>query len=207
MPEQLWHLDRNRLGLIGIGLAVILFLAINLLAGGWLPGSGSILPTITCSPCPKAPTAAAVDRRAGRSAALLHPAARRARALFSSHARRVEELLAASERLSGGKVRVEHLDPAPFSPEEDLAVAEGLEGLPLKDDGTLAYLGLTGRNSTDDLKAISYLAPERADSSSTTSRASSTSWPTGQAHGRADNHLPLIGAPVNRFHRGVLVAM
>ena len=51
----------------------------------------------------------------------------------------------------------------PFSPEEDLAVAEGLEGLPISDDGTLAYFGLTGRNSTDDHEVIGYLAPERAN--------------------------------------------
>jgi ABC-type uncharacterized transport system involved in gliding motility auxiliary subunit len=82
---------------------------------------------------------------------------------FAMHANRVDELLAAYQRLSNGKVRVERLDPQPFSPEEDLAVAEGLEGLPLRDDGTLAYFGLSGRNSTDDNQVLPYLAPERGD--------------------------------------------
>ena len=60
-------------------------------------------------------------------------------------------------------MHLERLDPQPFSPEEDLAVAEGLEGLPLNADGTQAYFGLSGRNSTDDIQVISYLAPERAN--------------------------------------------
>ena len=62
--------------------------------------------------------------------------------ISARHARRVEELLAEYRRLSGGRVQLERLDPQPFSPEEDLAVAEGLEGLPLNDDGTQAYFGL-----------------------------------------------------------------
>ncbi|HEX6141401.1 MAG TPA: Gldg family protein [Geminicoccaceae bacterium] len=82
---------------------------------------------------------------------------------FATYAQRLEELLEAYERLSGGMVRVDRLDPEPFSPEEDLAVAEGLQGLPLGEDGTQAYFGLSGRNTTDDLEVIPYLAPERAD--------------------------------------------
>jgi ABC-type uncharacterized transport system involved in gliding motility auxiliary subunit len=201
MTKQLWHLDRNRLGLIGIGLAVILFLAINLLAGTWLTrerldltedhlftlseGTKQVLRSID----------EPVDLRLYYTQQLdeLGP-------YFSGHARRVEELLATYERLSGGKVRVEHLDPAPFSPEEDLAVAEGLEGLPIKDDGTLAYFGLTGRNSTDDLKAIGYLAPERAnfleyDLTRMISDLANPDKPVVAVLG----DLPLMGAQMNRF--------
>ncbi|MDX1540922.1 MAG: Gldg family protein, partial [Geminicoccaceae bacterium] len=82
---------------------------------------------------------------------------------FSTHAQRIDELLETYAELSDGKIRVERLDPEPFSPEEDLAVAEGLQGLPLGDDGSEAYFGLAGRNLTDDIEVLPLLAPERAD--------------------------------------------
>jgi ABC-type uncharacterized transport system involved in gliding motility auxiliary subunit len=164
MRDKLARLNRNRLGLIGIGLAVILFLAINVLADGVLTSSRLDLTAdrlFTLSDGTKQLLASIdepVDLRLYYSKELdgVGP-------YFSNHARRVEELLAAYQRLSGGKVRIERLDPEPFSPEEDLAVAEGLQGLPIRDDGTLAYFGVSGRNSTDDHQVISYLAPERAN--------------------------------------------
>jgi len=52
-------------------------------------------------------------------------------------------------------------DPQPFSTEEDLAVSDGLQGLPFDQSGARAYFGVSGTNSTDDVDAIGYLAPER----------------------------------------------
>jgi ABC-type uncharacterized transport system involved in gliding motility auxiliary subunit len=164
MASKLSRIDRNRLGIAGVCLAVVLFLAVNLLAGAYLTstrldltqdhlftlskGTKQVLVSI------KEP----IDLRLYYSKQLdeLGP-------YFSGYAKRVDEMLATYRRLSHGKLRIERLDPAPFSPEEDLAVAEGVQGLPVKDDGTLAYFGLTGRNSTDDTQTIRYLAPERAN--------------------------------------------
>jgi ABC-type uncharacterized transport system involved in gliding motility auxiliary subunit len=156
--------DRRRLGFAGIGLAVVFFLAVNLLAGAYLTSSRLDLTQdhlFTLSDGTKQVLTSIqepIDLRLYYTKQLdeLGP-------YFSGYAQRVDELLATYRRLSHGKLRIERLDPAPFSPEEDLAVAEGLEGLPIKDDGTLAYFGLTGRNSTDDTQAIRYLAPERAN--------------------------------------------
>ena len=80
---------------------------------------------------------------------------------IARHSTRVSELLGEYERLSGGKVRIEVFDPEPFSPEEDLAVSDGLQGLPFDQSGERVYFGVAGTNSTDDRDAISYLAPER----------------------------------------------
>ena len=103
-------------------------------------------------------------RGADRSALLLHQPAGRARAVFQ-RLRTAGRGAARASTSSCPRARskVERLDPQPFSPEEDLAVAEGLEGLPLRADGTQAYFGLSGRNSTDDIEVIGYLAPERAN--------------------------------------------
>jgi ABC-type uncharacterized transport system involved in gliding motility auxiliary subunit len=81
---------------------------------------------------------------------------------IARHSNRVSEILGEYERLSGGKVRVQVFDPEPFSPEEDLAVSDGLQGLPFDQSGELVYFGIAGTNSTDDSDAISYLAPERS---------------------------------------------
>jgi len=155
---------RGRLTLLAIGLAIVLFFAVNLLAGGLLKASRLDLTEdklFTLADGTKEVLASIeepIDLRFYYSRHLdqLGP-------YFAMHANRVDELLAEYERLSNGKVRVERLDPEPFSPEEDLAVAEGLEGLPLRDDGTQVYFGLSGRNTTDDSEVLPYLAPERGD--------------------------------------------
>ena len=59
-------------------------------------------------------------------------------------------------------VRIEVFDPQPFSTEEDLAVSDGLQGLPFDQSGARAYFGVSGTNSTDDIDSIGYLAPERS---------------------------------------------
>jgi ABC-type uncharacterized transport system involved in gliding motility auxiliary subunit len=164
MPHKSKMLDRNRLGAIGIALAVVLFFAINILSGALLKSTRLDLTAdklFTLSTGTKQVLSTMeepVDLRLYYSSRLdeLGP-------YFSAHAERIEELLGEYQRLSGGRVQLERLDPQPFSPEEDLAVAEGLEGLPLNGDGTQAYFGLSGRNSTDDIEVISYLAPERAN--------------------------------------------
>jgi ABC-type uncharacterized transport system involved in gliding motility auxiliary subunit len=157
-------IERRRLAQATIPLALVLFLSLNLIAGLTLTGRQVDLTEYglyTLSEGTKATLAAIdepVDLRFYYSGPLdqLGP-------YFSTHAQRIDELLQTYADLSGGKVRIERLDPAPFSPEEDLAVAEGLEGLPIGDDGSQAYFGISGRNSTDDLEVLPLLAPERAD--------------------------------------------
>ena len=156
--------NRGRLTLIGIGLAIVLFFSINLLAGALLKSSRLDLTEDRLFTLAEGTRQVLrsidepVDLRLYYSKGLdeLGP-------YFATYADRVDELLAEYQRLSDGKIRVERLDPQPFSPEEDLAVAEGLRGLPVHDDGTLAYFGLSGRNSTDDDEVLAYLAPERGD--------------------------------------------
>jgi ABC-type uncharacterized transport system involved in gliding motility auxiliary subunit len=161
---SLRHADRSRLAVIGIGLVIVLFFSINLLADLTLTSIRLDLTQdrlFTVTEGTKETLAAIdepVDVRFYYSERLdeLGP-------YFASHAQRVEELLEEYRRLSDGRIRIERLDPQPFSREEDLAVAEGVRGLPLGSDGAQLYFGLSGRNSTGDLQVIEYLAPERAD--------------------------------------------
>ncbi|MGI9417611.1 MAG: Gldg family protein [Geminicoccaceae bacterium] len=157
-------MDRGRLTWIGIGLAIVLFFSLNLLARSTITSTRLDLTSeglFTLSDGTRDMLSAIeepVDVRFYYSDSLDDVGA-----YFSAHAGRVDELLEEYRRLSGGKIRIEHLDPEPFSPEEDLAVAEGVRGLPVSNGGDLAYFGISGRNTTDDTEVLAYLAPERAD--------------------------------------------
>ncbi|NJO37870.1 MAG: GldG family protein, partial [Rhizobiales bacterium] len=157
-------MDRGRLTWIGVGLAILLFFSLNLLARNVLTSTRLDLTSeglYTLSDGTREMLAAVdepIDLRFYYSGQLDDVGA-----YFATHGDRVDELLEEYARLSGGKIRIERLDPEPFSPEEDLAVAEGLRGLPVSNSGDLAYFGISGRNTTDDTEVLAYLAPERAD--------------------------------------------
>lgn len=164
MAERLtlWT-DRRTLAIATIVLAAVFFVALNVLAGASLKRARLDVTAdglYTLSEGTKT-VLGAIDEpirlRYYRSKRLeeLGP-------YFASHAKRVDELLEHYARVSNGGLVVERYDPAPFSPEEDLAVADGIQALAFDNAGTLAYFGLAGVNSTDDRKAIPYLAPDRA---------------------------------------------
>lgn len=77
-----------------------------------------------------------------------------------AYAARVRELLQVYESQSGGKVRITEIDPVPFSPAEDEALAAGITAIDTNGNDPL-YFGLIGRNSIDDQRVMPFLAPER----------------------------------------------
>jgi ABC-type uncharacterized transport system involved in gliding motility auxiliary subunit len=68
---------------------------------------------------------------------------------FRIFAQRVRELLEEVASKSKGKVRLEVIDPEPFSDEEEKAIGYGITALPLRNSGDKLYFGLVGSNSTD----------------------------------------------------------
>ncbi len=85
-------------------------------------------------------------------------AASPAYAAFADH---VREMLQEYATVSGGKVRVQYLDPVPFSDVEDQALAYGLQGVPLNESGEKVYFGLAGTNMLDDQRTIPFFQPSR----------------------------------------------
>lgn len=79
---------------------------------------------------------------------------------IQSHAARVRELLSAYAARSGGKVRVREIDPAPFTPAEDEALAAGIPAVPTGGDDPL-YFGIIGHNTIDDVRILPFLSPEQ----------------------------------------------
>ena len=71
---------------------------------------------------------------------------------------RVREMLRAIAARAGGGVRLIEIDPAPFSADEDAAIAAGLTAIPT-DDGGQIFFGLVGRNAVDDIRVIGLFDP------------------------------------------------
>ncbi|MFN3745015.1 MAG: Gldg family protein [Hyphomicrobiaceae bacterium] len=81
--------------------------------------------------------------------------------LFGKYFERVKALLEQYRDLSGGKVRLTVLEPEPFSDAEDRAVASGLRGVRLNQEGETGYFGLVASNMTDNDAVIEFFAPDR----------------------------------------------
>jgi ABC-type uncharacterized transport system involved in gliding motility auxiliary subunit len=82
--------------------------------------------------------------------------------VIQSYGMRLKGLLAQYARLSGGKVKLEIVNPRLFSEEEDLAVALGVAGIPVDESGNRLYFGLVASNSADGRQAIPFFDPDKA---------------------------------------------
>jgi ABC-type uncharacterized transport system involved in gliding motility auxiliary subunit len=77
-----------------------------------------------------------------------------------AYGQRVRDLLQQYATISGGKVKVEVVDPIPFSEAEDQAVAAGMRGAPIP-TGERVYFGLSGSNAIDGRESIPVFLEDR----------------------------------------------
>ena len=61
-----------------------------------------------------------------------------------AYAKRVQEMLEEYERIADGNIRLQIIDPQPFSEDEDRAAAFGLQSVPVNQAGDELYFGLAG---------------------------------------------------------------
>jgi ABC-type uncharacterized transport system involved in gliding motility auxiliary subunit len=80
---------------------------------------------------------------------------------YGAYADRVRAMLDEYVAVSGGRVRLDVLDPEPFSETEDRAQALGLQGVPVDQSGEQVYFGLVGQNLLDDERTIPFFQPDR----------------------------------------------
>src|SRR5512145_623706 len=74
---------------------------------------------------------------------------------------RVRSMLEQYREIARGKLQIAYLDPEPFSDAEDRAVAAGLKGVRLNQEGEMGYFGIVGSNSTDAEANLPFLAIDR----------------------------------------------
>jgi len=77
------------------------------------------------------------------------------------YGQRVQDMLEEFASEAGGNIRLEILDPLPFTDIEDRAVAYGLKGVPVDQTGETVYFGLAGVNSTENQLAIPFFDERR----------------------------------------------
>jgi ABC-type uncharacterized transport system involved in gliding motility auxiliary subunit len=162
LVAQCARLPRHTLAWASIGFALILLLSVNLFASSALRNVKADLTQqrlFTISDGTRAMLRSVDEpislrlyfsKRLGEAASV-----------YSRYFERVRALLQQYSDLSGGRVELAIFDPEPFSDAEDKAVAAGLRGVRLNQDGEVGYFGLVGSNSTDTDATIPFFTTDR----------------------------------------------
>ena len=155
--------DRRQLAIVGIVLAVVLFVALNICGSLSLRSHRLDLTEHHQYTLSKGTEQllARVDGADHPAALRLARAARRQPVPRLLRRSRARPAAAPTPRRSGGRIVVEYIDPEQFSPEEDRAVGFGLEPVSLEGGASSGYFGIAGTNSTDDVDVLPVLSPER----------------------------------------------
>jgi ABC-type uncharacterized transport system involved in gliding motility auxiliary subunit len=155
------RLSRSFYATAAIALAIILFLAVNIVSTVWLRSMRFDLTEnglYTLS-----------DGTRSTLAKLTEPIT--LRFFFSrdiaadysqvrAYADEVRDLLQEYASYAPGKIRVEEINPEPYTPEEDAAGAAGLTGAPTQ-EGDVVFFGLTGTNTINGRETIPFFAQDR----------------------------------------------
>ena len=155
-------LDKRTLGWVGVALAAIILFSVNLIASTTFRNWQADLTEdglYTISDRTKKVLSRIeepIDLKLYYTATLGNQAPQ-----FATYFRRIRALLEHYRDLSGGKLNLEFINPLPFSDAEDRAVAAGLRGARLNNQGDQAYFGLVATNSTDDVEAVPFFTLER----------------------------------------------
>jgi len=78
-----------------------------------------------------------------------------------TYAQRVRELLEEMAARAGGKLKLDVIDPQPYSEDEDRATSYGLQAIPTGQGGDNIFLGVAGTNSTNGKAVIPFLQPDK----------------------------------------------
>ena len=113
---------------------------------------------------------------------------------------RVQELVEEYVAHSGGKLKLQVLDPEPYSEEEEQAVDAGLQGVPLNAAGETLYFGLAGSNTGDDKECLPFIRQERESllEYDLTRMIYNLAHPTKKVVGLLSK-LPMEGNPMARY--------
>jgi len=157
-------MNKRTLSISGLAIAIILFVAVNILSQSTLLGARIDLTENRLFTVSEGTSRilAALDEpivlRFFFSAKLTNQAPQ-----MRTYGNRVRDLLQEYVNDSNGKIRLEIIDPEPFSDAEDRAVGLGLSGIPVNQSGDVFYFGLAGSNSTDDTEIIPFFQTENEE--------------------------------------------
>jgi ABC-type uncharacterized transport system involved in gliding motility auxiliary subunit len=156
------RLPRHTLAWMSLGLALVILLSVNLFAASAFRGVKADVTEHNLFTISKGTRS--VLRSIDEPITLKLYFSKKLGEAAPSYARyfeRVRALLEQYRDISGGKLEVGFFDPEPFSDAEDRAVAAGLRGIRINQEGETGYFGLTGDNSTDNNEAIAFFTSDR----------------------------------------------
>jgi ABC-type uncharacterized transport system involved in gliding motility auxiliary subunit len=155
-------LPRHSLAWGSIALALILLLSVNLFASSALRNAKADLTQqrlFTISPGTRL-MLSSIDEPI--SIKLYYsPRLREVAPTYGRYFERVRALLRQYRDISRGKLDLAVFDPEPFSDAEDRAVAAGLRGIRINQEGETAYFGLVGSNATDNDVTVPFFTADR----------------------------------------------
>lgn len=157
------NLSRRSTALLMIAVGVALFVAINIVSNSWL-SSAQLDLTQNGLYTVSAGTKSTLSKLQEPVTLRLYFSRQQASgyAQVVSYAQRVRDMLKEYASLANGKIRFEEIDPKPFTPAEDDAVAQGLTGAPTQ-EGDNVYFGLVGTNTLQGHEAIPFFDQSRED--------------------------------------------
>ena len=79
---------------------------------------------------------------------------------YASYATRVTDLLRELQQQAHGKIKLEIVNPIPFSEEEDRAIAYGLKAVPISQQESV-FFGMVATNSLDAIEGVPFFQPDR----------------------------------------------
>ncbi len=79
---------------------------------------------------------------------------------ISAYGTRVRDMLAEFKAVAGDRLKLEIIDPEPYSPDEDLATSYGIQAVPTQSGETL-FFGLSGTNLANGQETIPFFFRER----------------------------------------------
>ena len=160
--KKIADLDRSTLGVLGLILAVILFFSINVIAAFTLKSYRLDLTQAKLYSLSEGSLRAIGQIREPITIRFyLSGKLAKVSQIHATYAVRVIELLEQYASASDGKIKLEIIDPEPFSGKEDEALSYGLKGIPVGNSSEYVYMGLTISNSSDRRRTIALLDPSR----------------------------------------------
>ncbi|MBR4126368.1 MAG: GldG family protein [Alphaproteobacteria bacterium] len=160
--KKISDINRNTLGVIGLVLVVILFFSVNIIAAFALKNYRLDLTQAKLYSLSEGSLRTVKNIKEPITIRFfLSEKLAKVSQIHATYAVRVIELLEQYASASDGKIKLQIIDPEPFSKKEDEALAYGLKGIPVGDSSEYVYIGLTLSNSSDRRRTIALLDPSR----------------------------------------------
>jgi len=155
-------LDGRMLAWGGIALAALMLLSVNVIAGTWFKTWRADLTEDGLYSISNGTKKILADLDEPITVRVYYsPQIGQQAPSYGTYFERVRTLLERYRDLSRGKLQLAFITPQPFSDEEDRAVASGLRGVRLNNEGDTAYFGLVASNTTDNTDTIPFFAQDR----------------------------------------------